>query len=1314
MDSQSEPLVWVTVGKTQHAAFLLESDGSRNKIRWASSQKIDWVEDEQIQFYLKSRRQNKRDSHSRNDDDSYTDSYTLSSPTTKRIPVAGSCDDGESPPKKPCVDNNSAGAIIATNTTTTTTTTSYARKSGPKSRDDPRLSSSHDELIRGLHQTSTSQKKSLEFVEVIDLVQQESPGVPSVEDKDDEDTKLPSGRPNGFLEIPHDLHYNDILPYPRITYRSSAYVQNLAEICYFLYNDMRWRLPHDGKALFRWEWGDDLSAMIAFSRLYMAPTELGEDGNTSTCSCILCRDQQADPTEKYFDKDSRFHQKDSEPNDEDIACSDDDARMMHLLARLFYRKGPFFRMDDLFNRYYATKRIIENEENEVPTGDPATEIKKPRKDFFAARNISSIFQQTSTTGAAAEKYVDEQILNRNVENAVNLLKDIELLVEKGYLRSFSSEEECGKTVGVDILTSEERNELLQKLGGVKPKRDNRRRSENTNEIWQQMSKQRTLFSVNGSRSLLPVRRHLNNLILERLSFAIVRKSAASQGIALPQKIIRRYMNFVQSSLRSAGVNLGSLAPAVVRIREPVNRTLRRAARLFLCATSGPGDMRSDGSNGWKSVVKPSSINFVRGLTVSPPDENAWSTVQFPGLTHRFGLSASPYFRSFKAHLNPEKLNDVAIFRSLDDFLLWEKVVEVRCNIDFILNLNESLRYDKRRRDRGLQGIVQGFNDDNDVSKIDFLGVVTKQTDSDLISGFALTDQQIASLQRDREGLAGRSFSTCDHLLIHFSLLILNILVGSKLSDGVHDTCRPWLRHLSWKACLAYCLWDLIPILERHDFYAFAIEALSVLLLGSRSAIFDRDDEEHQTDIWGIADKHRGLLSRRARGKAIDRLIIDLQHLNRKCDKRSFTVTDDHIRLLVKEASSSAAISFSSVRGLAKRLKRPLWETLHDERCPESEILGLRMGSNIDTLGSEQKKKYADWTPTVDRALANSIGGGDVGSRCAFLGHEEEEDKSPSSMNVEELSLEYYRTGRLPHSPKGEKGGWYGWHDEGGHFRALFRIFCDIPLFGSDWGCVDSRQKEHASSSLISPHQVIPFDLHVGFQALEADGSFFTRRRETIDKLLAKLERMNSDELVAYVHESIKRRFQFLKGTKLGEQTMAFDLVRSKTLSFIAAACGGRMLSSIFKAMLFDYRHYSGGLPDLLLVRALYMDDNSVVNLGEWIGESFASADSQASAILADEEFLGCSKAGDSATGGHRFGGRGRSSPLQHKMMLGPFAEIEPLELEHGGRKIHVESMVVEVKSSNDRLDSRQEDWLNILDKHGNARVCKFESKKSKK
>ena len=44
---------------------------------------------------------------------------------------------------------------------------------------------------------------------------------------------------------------------------------------------------------------------------------------------------------------------------------------------------------------------------------------------------------------------------------------------------------------------------------------------------------------------------------------------------------------------------------------------------------------------------------------------------------------------------------------------------------------------------------------------------------------------------------------------------------------------------------------------------------------------------------------------------------------------------------------------------------------------------------------------------------------------------------------------------------------------------------------------------------------------------------------------------------------------------------------------------------------------------------------------------------------------------------------------------------------HDGGSVVVQCMFVEVKSANDSLDERQEDWLNVLDQVGHARVCKF-------
>ena len=66
---------------------------------------------------------------------------------------------------------------------------------------------------------------------------------------------------------------------------------------------------------------------------------------------------------------------------------------------------------------------------------------------------------------------------------------------------------------------------------------------------------------------------------------------------------------------------------------------------------------------------------------------------------------------------------------------------------------------------------------------------------------------------------------------------------------------------------------------------------------------------------------------------------------------------------------------------------------------------------------------------------------------------------------------------------------------------------------------------------------------------------------------------------------------------------------------LAAGFGGLQLSAMFHCLLFDYRHYSGGLPDLLLVRARYETPGAVaehekplslIDLGAWVGKEFST------------------------------------------------------------------------------------------------------------
>ena len=136
-------------------------------------------------------------------------------------------------------------------------------------------------------------------------------------------------------------------------------------------------------------------------------------------------------------------------------------------------------------------------------------------------------------------------------------------------------------------------------------------------------------------------------------------------------------------------------------------------------------------------------------------------------------------------------------------------------------------------------------------------------------------------------------------------------------------------------------------------------------------------------------------------------------------------------------------------------------------------------------------------------------------------------------------------------------------------------------------------------------------------------------------------------------------------------------------------------------------------------QATVRQNQNLVDLGDWIGETFsieyqsAMQADRAKQMLEDrdDDFLGCSKVGDS---GGRAGnwsrrglGLGSTKNQQDKENQSEIEMPERLHLVHNGRPVIPECMFVEVKSQNDRLDARQEDWLNILDMHGRARVCKF-------
>lgn len=533
-----------------------------------------------------------------------------------------------------------------------------------------------------------------------------------------------------------------------------------------------------------------------------------------------------------------------------------------------------------------------------------------------------------------------------------------------------------------------------------------------------------------------------------------------------------------------------------------------------------------------------------------------------------------------------------------------------------------------------------------------------------------------------------------------------------------------------------------PIFERRGLYFLAVQSLQVLLYGSfpigtnvslnRAELIDQLLQQQRTcsfPPW---------ISRRARGKSIVRLIIDCGQI--PFDQIVNDTANDKMKAKIKKASSDAirqamvqlcqefivhaamsgCVGFSAIRTLARRLKQPLEHTLSTLRCAEAHELGIRLSNlNMNVVNNFEKKVYSDWSPVTDYFVANSIDRDKIepGSRCAFVGFEDDMDHSllSSSLNVEELAMDLYRTGRLPNciddnSNGAVQGGWTGWHNEGANIRTLFRIMCGGPLLRMDFGNVDDTKPEadllEYATVHLSPYQQGPFHLLVGYElqkvrvnAKDDDSyyvsspSFYCKSADKISQFLAKLSVMNGQELCDMVYDAVASRLDHVCLHKLKDPFLTIDIVQVRTLSALAAGFGGKCLSAMFRCLLFDYRHYAGGLPDLHLFRAYFHDETTahigggLVELGDWIGESFSRVNQQSYdyqrvlQALADDEFLGLDRPNDRKTRTKLSGGTAGESGQLNTFSIEMLPER--LQLSHNDCAVHVECMMVEVKSSNE-------------------------------
>lgn len=710
MSSDTPPrnLVWVTVGKTQHPAFLLDSGAQGNLVKWASNAKTEWIDSDDIQLELSPRRRRAQPSqpedvsvasktlspakrhrfrkenkepHPNQDTKIATDLKTAPLSRTDGSTERGVDDEGDD-------DDESEIEILFTIQPPTPKRPRSAEKKPSPMR--PKLpekkpalvvtaSSSDDRVHSSIASSEHSDTNRIVTEgERCSLVEQEvitntclndstrRDVAAAVEEDTEANILVINGERCSHVEQEEITNscLNDTTRAEiavvveeetepvQYTLSSSAYMQNLAEICYTITQDRRWRIGASLHPLFQWESGQNLSAVTLLSRRFQ-PTNRHEK-KALQCTCLLCREKKGKDPE--LDTDTEIEKAVSP--EESISNEDSDEeeeRCLYLYCRLFYRKGPWFRLDDIYSKYYAPKKKpasseqLAEEQEEPATKEPSNASKES---FFRPHLTDNQAKRKSSDSS-----IDPELLDQHIERMTQLVSDMVRLKSTGLIRSFSGEEECGKTVGVTLITAEERASVLNKIGGKK-----KSRGKSENEIWKQMSQQRSIFakSLSGSgsqQSVLPVLKHVDEILLDRLSRTIVQACSRTEYISA--SIMRLQSAVVKNAFRSAVSKLSTdLKPHLCyRLREAPLLTLQRCARLYLCATSGPGEMRSNGSNGWKSLHNVEA-NPPLARMIPPPGLQSFNQVSYPSLMHRFGLTSSCFIDAYN-YLPVEDLEDSA-------------------------------------------------------------------------------------------------------------------------------------------------------------------------------------------------------------------------------------------------------------------------------------------------------------------------------------------------------------------------------------------------------------------------------------------------------------------------------------------------------------------------------------------------------------------------------------------------------------------------------------------------------------------------------
>lgn len=170
--------------------------------------------------------------------------------------------------------------------------------------------------------------------------------------------------------------------------------------------------------------------------------------------------------------------------------------------------------------------------------------------------------------------------------------------------------------------------------------------------------------------------------------------------------------------------------------------------------------------------------------------------------------------------------------------------------------------------------------------------------------------------------------------------------------------------------------------------------------------------------------------------------------------------------------------------------------------------------------------------------------------------------------------------RTPYTLAIDNGGWQGWHCEGSIFKTLFGLLMWDVLFSCP--ICSNKSKDNGSSScsmnttstnaycvFVTPFQDAPLDL--------GHRSFYRTRRVAIQNRIAQIASLSTQQMITALGEVYRKHY--------GENCRGVQWSVSLPLLQLMAVCMGNVtVARVCNALSVNYKHFTGGAPDLMLIR----------------------------------------------------------------------------------------------------------------------------------